>query len=373
MRVYLIASILVLAYCTNDTTWNQNCPATCYSGASGTKGVGACHAGAPRCDDNFKVIACDGEVTPTKEVCNTIDDDCNGFRDDGIRANIIPCLTLGVCNGAVHSACSKGEYKCIWPSNYENPEISCDGLDNNCDGVIDNVPTNGEFCFDADWWKATHPPCQVGIKSCDTCLGQVLPEEEICDDGIDNDCDGFADNRTMENLDIVIMMDPSRSMCPYTASVVEALIQYVTLMDSDAIRWAVVNSSSTYAPFYEVVQDFSDAAETVDTLAASHCFGAGFEVVLDLQFELCERQLLDWRNSGVTLGFSDEIAYGVFYSSPFAIIDSCLANDVTPNFWGLNPIRIQQVVEGAGGQYYDLALNVVDLVEQLQGPEIQCQ
>jgi len=74
-----------------------------------------------------------------------------------------------------------------------SPEI-CDGLDNDCNGVVDNAVTDDER------------QCQVGLGPCEAmgemrCIGGELvcnalaidPSTEVCD-GVDNDCDGVVDN-----------------------------------------------------------------------------------------------------------------------------------------------------------------------------------
>ncbi|HOZ52898.1 MAG TPA: choice-of-anchor D domain-containing protein, partial [Chitinophagaceae bacterium] len=57
---------------------------SCYSGPSGTAGVGVCHAGTQTCQTNSSWGPCNGEVFPTAEVCNGLDDDCDGQVDEGI-------------------------------------------------------------------------------------------------------------------------------------------------------------------------------------------------------------------------------------------------------------------------------------------------
>ncbi len=55
----------------------------CYAGAPGTAGVGACRLGVQACAAGVWG-ACGGAVLPVPEVCNGVDDNCNGTPDDGI-------------------------------------------------------------------------------------------------------------------------------------------------------------------------------------------------------------------------------------------------------------------------------------------------
>lgn len=49
----------------------------CYDGPAGTAGVGACAEGVQRCVDGA-FAECEGQVTPVDEVCDHVDDDCDG-------------------------------------------------------------------------------------------------------------------------------------------------------------------------------------------------------------------------------------------------------------------------------------------------------
>ena len=55
--------------------------AACYAGPKGTAGVGLCRAGARTCLSTGFWAPCAGQVTPTPEVCNSKDDDCDGKGD----------------------------------------------------------------------------------------------------------------------------------------------------------------------------------------------------------------------------------------------------------------------------------------------------
>jgi len=71
----------------------------------------------------------------------------------------------------------------------------CDGIDNNCDSKIDDLTC---LCTTGDTRScgSNIGLCQEGTRTCDEsgewgdCVDDVDPVQEICDDGIDQDCDG---------------------------------------------------------------------------------------------------------------------------------------------------------------------------------------
>ena len=78
-----------------------------------------------------------------------------------------------------------------------NPDINpastevCDGLDNNCNGEIDENLTRQCGTTDVGACQFGSQTCQTGIWG--DCLGAIEPGEEICGDNIDNNCDGQVD------------------------------------------------------------------------------------------------------------------------------------------------------------------------------------
>jgi len=80
---------------------------------------------------------------PSPEVCDGLDNNCSNGIDDMLTAP--PCaLQQGICTGTVKTCggtsgwldCNGANYG---PS-YQAVETLCDGLDNNCDGYVDNGP-----------------------------------------------------------------------------------------------------------------------------------------------------------------------------------------------------------------------------------------
>lgn len=78
----------------------------CYEGDAARLGVGVCRAGVLRCDDGL-LGACEGAVLPSAELCNGLDDDCNGVVDDGFALDEDD-QNCGVCG----NVCATGQHCC---------------------------------------------------------------------------------------------------------------------------------------------------------------------------------------------------------------------------------------------------------------------
>jgi hypothetical protein len=167
--------------------------------------VGVCHGGNRVCAGG-SWSACQGEVTPSTEQCNLLDDDCDGLTDENLGQTT---CGLGECNHTVDN-CVNGVPQVCDPFQGAQPE-TCNGLDDDCNGITDGIARN---CYvPATGCVETSPGvfncegvCTPGLQVCETtsggnwgpCQFYVGPSAEICDNQ-DNDCDGLTDEDDQGN------------------------------------------------------------------------------------------------------------------------------------------------------------------------------
>jgi len=147
------------------------------------------------CDDQDDLV-----FPGAPERCNGKDDDCNGATDDGLGLPQSPCSRQGVCEAApVKASCVGGNWVCDYRevAAYEEVEVSCDGKDNDCDGLTDEglADQPGHCLFEGVCAGApVRSRCQQGEWVCDYREVEGYEETEVSCDGRDNDCNGRTDD-----------------------------------------------------------------------------------------------------------------------------------------------------------------------------------
>ncbi len=174
--------------------------------------------GGDDCDDQ------DDSVFPgAQEVCNGLDDDCNGEVDEDLETVTLyadndndrfgdPNNTIDACGPLNRYVDNFGD--CDDTNRRINPDADefCSGIDENCDGLIDyravdrrilNVDSDGDGFGNPDIFTRVCPGTPGYTTDGQDCNDQdadVSPSAEETCDGQDNDCDGETDNDPTDPL-----------------------------------------------------------------------------------------------------------------------------------------------------------------------------
>jgi MYXO-CTERM domain-containing protein len=145
---------------------------------------GVCAGGTTQCSSGGMNISCVSNIKPSSEICNGLDDDCDGTVDNPDAPGL--CPTGFVCSqGQCLGACTNSEFPC-------NPPTECDKTDQLCkDPACIGVTCGAEqTCYQGSCIGGCNgvicPPGQVcRIGSCvDPCDGvKCSGSTPICDNG----------------------------------------------------------------------------------------------------------------------------------------------------------------------------------------------
>jgi len=138
------------------------------------------------CDDSNSAVH-----PGATEVCDGVDNDCDAVLD-GSEGLTQTCgsTDVGVCEFGSETCDDAGNW--VGCSSIEPTVELCNGLDDDCDGILDGSESLSQQCGTTDVGE-----CEYGSETCDDAgswvgCTSIEPTPEI-EDGLDNDCDGNVD------------------------------------------------------------------------------------------------------------------------------------------------------------------------------------
>jgi hypothetical protein len=193
-----------------------NPASSCGTGACANTGTKTCVLG------NVNDSCLEKSAAADDQTCDGVDDDCNGATDEDYPNPASSCGT-GACANTGTKTCVLGNVNdsCLEKSAAADDQ-TCDGVDDDCNGATDeDYPNPPSTC-------GVGPCANTGTKTCvngnvqDGCVALDPPEnpEQSCDN-VDNDCDGKTDGADSD-IDVgeccagnagQMGVDPERS-CP---------------------------------------------------------------------------------------------------------------------------------------------------------------
>ena len=291
---------------------------------------GQCKYGLRNCTVVGQWSECFGGIDKSEEICDGIDNDCDVLIDETYPEEHQLC---GFVEGADYGVgiCTPGVMTCDNGSVYCNGHVGpsdevCDGLDNNCNGSTDEGIANSTaiVCYEGPEGTLAIGECRGGIRYCTDggfdvpCDGQILPVMEVCDNK-DNDCDGEIDEGfDNRGVDLVFVLDISGSFNEEIESMIQGIAPLLDDPITSTFRFGLVavgtaGGGERRPPYMHstMVSNFVPADEFLDILEAARMIqSAGIEPTIDTMFWTMKTYPFSWRPGAqkVIITMTDEIA-----------------------------------------------------------------
>ena len=167
-----------------------------YAAVATTCGVGACvAAGSTSCAGGQVLDSCQpGAAASTDDTCDGIDDDCDGRVDQGYESLTTAC-GVGACAGEGATSCVNAQIldSCVVGAPAAS-DASCDGVDDDCDGQSDEDYAPVATTCGLGVCAATGATSCAGGVAVDSCAPGTPAALDASCDGLDDDCDGQVDD-----------------------------------------------------------------------------------------------------------------------------------------------------------------------------------
>ncbi len=175
-----------------------------------TCGMGMCMRSIPSCMGGVPQMCTPG--MGIMEACNNLDDNCNGMIDEGLTQSCYsgPTGTLGVgmCRAGMQTCVAGGFTACM--GDVVPRAETCNNMDDNCNGMTDEGTTS---CYTGPAGTAGVGICRAGSQTCTMgvggpCTGQTLPgATEACGNRMDDNCNGTVDEGCGGTLSLMCPAD----------------------------------------------------------------------------------------------------------------------------------------------------------------------
>jgi hypothetical protein len=341
-----------------------------------------CRPAVSVCDSDGVPSCPNYEPPAAQEMCGFHeDDDCDPSTTEadirippGDSRNTCRYTEKGICKYA-DTVCINGELVC--DPNFARQEI-CDPFfqDEDCDGLVNGLDPSMVllgplFAYDGDLSTVNVGICRAGVARCvngaEVYDGMVLPREEECGNGLDDDCDGLVDEPSddSEPRSFLLVIDYSGSMGPYINSVETALCNWSLSRPQDIFGVAAFGVAGN-AEEYVAVSPFSSASDACADMLGFRYYPGGWEYGANAIHRFLENEEWTTDDRSVII-FTDEEYQSYTHNDASRLIEDCEENSYTVGVYALQHFQrsFTTIAAGCNGWMDDLSIYPDQMINSL--------